>query len=88
VKGCCILHSVPYNGPSSDDYMKSNSALLGGSLKSKPTWSNAFRCSTTSAFFDFDGRKMFGIHPRKFSTSLLMEVMRCCWPMLKLIGAV
>ena len=30
--------------------MKSNSALLGGSLKSKPTWSNTFGCSTTSAF--------------------------------------
>ena len=31
--------------------MKSNSALLGGSLKSKPTWSNTFGCSATSAFF-------------------------------------
>ena len=30
--------------------MKSNSALPGGLLKSKPTWSNAFGCSATSAF--------------------------------------
>ena len=31
--------------------MKSNPALPGGLLKSKPTWSNAFGCSATSAFF-------------------------------------
>ena len=31
--------------------MKNNPALPGGSLKSKPTWSNAFGCSATSAFF-------------------------------------
>ena len=31
--------------------MKSNPALPGGSLKSKPTWSNTFGCSATSAFF-------------------------------------
>ena len=31
--------------------MKSNPALLGGLLKSKPTRSNTFGCSATSAFF-------------------------------------
>ena len=31
--------------------MKNNPALPGGSLKSKPTWPNAFGCSATSAFF-------------------------------------
>ena len=31
--------------------MKSNSALPGRLLKSKPTWSNTFGCSATSAFF-------------------------------------
>ena len=30
--------------------MKSNPAVSGGSLTSKPTWSNASRCSATSAF--------------------------------------
>ncbi len=33
--------------------MKGNPTLLGGSLMSKPTWSNTSRCSTTSAFFVF-----------------------------------
>jgi hypothetical protein len=33
--------------------MKNNPALPGGSLKSKPTWPNAFECSATSAFFVF-----------------------------------
>ena len=27
--------------------------MAGGSLKSKPTWSNTFGCSATSAFFVF-----------------------------------
>jgi hypothetical protein len=31
--------------------MKGNLVLPGGSLQSKPTWSNAFGYSTTSAFF-------------------------------------
>src|SRR5689334_11535421 len=35
----------------SDDYIKSNPAMPGGSLTSKPTWWNAFRCSVTSVFF-------------------------------------
>ena len=30
--------------------MKNNPALPGGLLKSKPTWSNAFAYSATSAF--------------------------------------
>ncbi len=33
--------------------MKSNPAVPGGSLVSKPTWSNTFGCSATSAFFVF-----------------------------------
>jgi len=33
--------------------MESNPAVPGGSLASKPTWSNSFGCSTTSAFFCF-----------------------------------
>ena len=37
--------------------MKSNPALPGGSLTSKPTWSNAFGCSATSAFFVLVGRR-------------------------------
>ena len=36
--------------------MESNPALLGGSLKSKPTWQNILRCSAMSAFFAFSGR--------------------------------
>ena len=51
VKGYCILRSVPYNRYGSDDWIKSNSALPGGLLKSKPTWPNAFGCFATSAFF-------------------------------------
>ena len=35
--------------------MKSNPAVPGGSLTSKPTWSNAFGCSATSAFFLYVG---------------------------------
>ena len=31
--------------------MKGNPARPGGSLTSKPTWSNASRCSSTSVFF-------------------------------------
>jgi uncharacterized protein YbcI len=31
--------------------MKGNPAVPGGSLKSKPTWSNTSGCSTTSVFF-------------------------------------
>ena len=31
--------------------MKSSPVLPGGSLKSKPTWSNTFGCSVTSVFF-------------------------------------
>ncbi len=31
--------------------MKSNPAVPGGSLTSKPTWSNTSGCSTTSVFF-------------------------------------
>ena len=43
--------------------MKSNSALPGGSLKSKPTWPNALGCSAKSAFL-FCGGKTFGIYGR------------------------
>src|SRR2546429_3711370 len=35
--------------------MKSNPAVPGGSLTSKPTWPNTLRCSTTSAFFTTGG---------------------------------
>jgi len=35
--------------------MKSNPERPGGSLTSKPTWSNTSGCATTSAFFIFDG---------------------------------
>ena len=31
--------------------MNSSPAVPGGSLRSKPTWSNTFGCSATSAFF-------------------------------------
>jgi hypothetical protein len=31
--------------------MKGDPAVPGSPLTNKPTWSNAFRCSTTSAFF-------------------------------------
>ena len=33
--------------------MKSNPAVPGGSLASRPTWSNTSGCSATSAFFVF-----------------------------------
>jgi hypothetical protein len=33
--------------------MKSNPAMPGGWLKSKPTWSNTSGCSTASAFFGY-----------------------------------
>ena len=33
--------------------MKSNPAVPGGSLTSKPTWWNTFGCSATSAFLWF-----------------------------------
>ena len=35
--------------------MKSNPAVPGGSLTSKPTWSNTSGCSATSAFFVLAG---------------------------------
>ena len=35
----------------SDDLIKGIPASLGGSLKSKPMWSNTSGCSATSAFF-------------------------------------
>jgi len=35
----------------SDDETKSIPAVLGGSSKSKPMWSNTSGCSATSAFF-------------------------------------
>jgi hypothetical protein len=46
--------------------MKNNPALPGGLLKSKPTWSNAFGCSATSAFLF----SVVGIQARKVSMSL------------------
>ena len=39
--------------------MKSNSAVPGGSLKSKPTWWNTCGCSTTSAFVVLGGTAPF-----------------------------
>jgi carbon storage regulator len=44
--------------------MKGNPILAGGSLKSKPTWWTTSRCSTTSAFFVFDGTSK-GANPRE-----------------------
>ena len=38
--------------------MKGNSAVPGGSLKSKPTWSNTSQCSAASAFFVFGVAEM------------------------------
>ena len=37
--------------------MESNPAVPGGSLTSKPTWSNTFGCSATPAFFVLVGRR-------------------------------
>ena len=76
-----ILHFVPHNQCWSDDWTKNNSALPGGLLKSKPTWPNAYGCSTTSAFFVL-ATTTFVIQARKVSMSLRMEVRRCCLPLL------
>jgi len=35
----------------SDDWLKDNPAVPGGSLKNKPTWGNISKCSPTSASF-------------------------------------
>ena len=35
----------------SDDLMKGNPAVPGGSLKSKPTWLSTYGCLAASAFF-------------------------------------
>jgi hypothetical protein len=42
--------------------MKSSSAQPGGLLKSKPTWSNTFGCSATSAFFVQERSLTFAEH--------------------------
>ena len=55
--------------------MKNSPALLGGLLKGKPTWPNAFGCSATSAYL-FSWCKTFGIHPRKTSMPVSIEVNR------------
>ena len=57
--------------------MKGNPAGLGGSLTSKPTWSNTYGCSTTSAFFvlgDMTGETTRGILVQAFATGTIMEV--------------
>ena len=56
---------MPYNVTQSSDEMKCNPDLPGGSLKSKPTWSNPFGCFTTSAFFVLDDmrRSEAAVHP-------------------------
>jgi hypothetical protein len=41
--------------------MKNNPAVPGGSLKSKPTWPNAFGCSATSAFLFSALQEMAGV---------------------------
>jgi len=63
VRDYCILQSVPYNERGSDDWIKSNSALPGGLLKSKPTWPYAFGCSATSAFFVLGVKDVHNHHP-------------------------
>ena len=45
--------------------MKSNPALPGGSLVSKPTWSNTSGCSATSAFFCVPPRGVRVCNPDK-----------------------
>jgi len=52
---------------------KSGPALLGSSLRSKPTWWNAFGQSTTSAFFVNDSNPKFATQEeasRKVSASI------------------
>ena len=57
--------ALPYNVAQSSDEMKCNPDLPGGSLKSKPTWSNAQGCSATSAFFVLGdkSRSEAAVHP-------------------------
>jgi uncharacterized protein YbcI len=50
--------------------MKSNPAVPGGSLMSKPTWSNTSGCSATSAFF-IDDRT---IHERIFRGDVMKKL--------------
>ena len=50
--------------------MKSNPALSGGLLKSKPTWPNAFGSSTTSAFFVLSKAAYEGHIPAIYSYAL------------------
>src|ERR1035438_6021787 len=45
--------------------MKSSPALPGGSLMSKPTWSNTFGCSATSAFFVLGDVKLSSTRRKK-----------------------
>ena len=61
--------------------MKSNSALPGGSLQSKPTWSNTFGCSATSAFFVLgnERRLVEGDSPMTEKNALVANPNRWCW---------
>ena len=52
--------------------MKSDPALPGGSLTSKPTWSNTSGCSATSAFFVLVGRR--GADERSFHRKMQKHV--------------
>jgi hypothetical protein len=55
--------------------MKNNPDLPGGSLKSKPTWPNAFGCSATSAFCVPGGKRHFvdGESPMTEENTLVAE---------------
>src|ERR1039458_928493 len=59
--------------------MKNNPVLPGGLLKSKPTWSNTFGCSPTSAFLFLatrDARNYYLVshHRKRFPMGLLLLI--------------
>jgi hypothetical protein len=56
--------------------MESNPAVPGGSLTSKPTWSNTFGCSATSAFFVLVGPLLEGTTDMRNNTQLTTEAGR------------
>jgi hypothetical protein len=64
--------------------MQSNPASPGGSLTSKPTWSNACGCSATSAVFVLVGRR--GLDERPFHSKVQRHVNHKAHPMILYYG--
>ncbi len=68
--------------------MKNNPDSPGGSLKSKPTWLNAFGCSAMSVFLFSVVQDVWDSGTGGLSVLTVMEVMRWGLPLpLLLVGA-